>query len=556
MSDLAPTRIPSVPRGPRGETSLALPVDRQPKPTALYMRGPTTGILAMRRAYSRDIKADVREGAERAFALAFDFMQNSGWIAGAADQVIVDTIGRELKLNARPDLSKLGYDDAERAAWCRLVEQEWRRWSWDPRECDLAGKATVPEMLDGVMRYHLARGEAVGVLDWLTPRDRQRLGVATGTKVRLVSPHRLSTYTMAAEGWDQGIYHDEFERAQAYRFRRNRAGVEEDHDVPAREGLLAKVIHVMDRGATPNSPRGISPLTPAFKSIAQSDSLADATLTTALLQTAFAATITSPEPSETAFQALQQLAELEGTNEAFDGAEDLASDLFHVYEQRLDALKSKALSIGGDASQVNHLGPGEKLELHGSQTPGPQYLPFKADLQREVARCLGISASSFTMDFQSAGYSSVRMEGATVWPLAVRRRERLAAPFAQGIYEAWLDEAIGTGRIPFKGGYRAFAANRQKVVDTEWRGPARPSADPYKDALANKVRLENGETTLQEIYAENGEDWEAGVDQAGVEVARLKTKGITPPHGRKTGGDGAGPLGAAADGQREPANAG
>jgi lambda family phage portal protein len=532
-------------------------LERTPEKAARYMRGERTGMLAMRRAYTRDVKLDVREGAERAFALAFDFMQNSGWMAGAADQVIVDTIGRELKLNARPDLAKLGYDDTERAAWCRLVEQEWRRWSWDPRECDLAGKATVPEMLDGVMRYHLARAEALGVVDWLTQRDRQRLGVVTGTKVRIVSPHRLTNYTMAAEGWDQGIYHDEFERAQVYRFRRNRAGVEEDHDVPAREGVLAKVIHVMDRGATPNSPRGISPMTPAFKSIAQSDALADATLTTALLQTAFAATITSPEVSENAFQALQQLAELDDpdADSPFFGAAEVAADLFAVYEQRLDALKSKSLSIGGDASQVNHLGPGEKLELHGTQTPGPQYLPFKTDLQREVARCLGISASSYTMNFESAGYASVRMEGATVWPLAVRRRERLAAPFVQGIYEAWLDEQIGTGRIPFKGGYRAFAANRQKVVDTEWRGPARPSADPYKDALANKVMLENGEITLQDIYAERGEDWETGVEQVSREFARLKAVGIMPPHGRKAGGDGAGPQGAAAEGRREHSNA-
>ena len=217
-------------------------------------------------------------------------------------------------------------------------------------------------------------------------------------------------------------------------------------------GAIQRIIHTMDRGTTPNSPRGISPMTPAFKVIAQSDQLADATLTTALLQTAFAATITSPEPSDTAFQALQAVAEMEG-DEGFEGAQDLAADLLAVWQQRIESLKSKRLSIGGDASQVNHLGPGEKLELHTAQAGGAHYEAFQRNLLREVARCLGVTVESLTMDHSSASYSSSRMAVASVWPTVVRRRERIVAPVAQGIYEAWLDEAIAEGRIPFKGGY-------------------------------------------------------------------------------------------------------
>ena len=146
------------------------------------------------------------------------------------------------------------------------------------------------------------------------------------------------------------------------------------------------------------------------------------------------------------------------------------------------------------------------------------------------------------------------MAVASVWPTVVRRRERIVAPVAQGIYEAWLDEAIAEGRIPFKGGYRAFAANRDLVVDAEWRGPARPSADPYKDALAEKVRLESGTMTLQEVWAERGLDWEEGLDQIGREQDRFEEIGVRSPFGRSTGG-GAGPQGAATEGTRDPANA-
>ncbi|OYX15043.1 MAG: phage portal protein, partial [Rhizobiales bacterium 32-66-8] len=151
----------------------ALPAAARPaRATMRYLRDDRAGTLSMRRAVTRDSAIDVRQSAERASALALDFMHNCGWISGVADQVIVDTIGTELKLNLRPDLSKLGYDEQERSAWCRMVEAAWRRWAWNPAECDLAGKATVAEMLDGAMRHFLGYGESIGVLSFLPMPDR------------------------------------------------------------------------------------------------------------------------------------------------------------------------------------------------------------------------------------------------------------------------------------------------------------------------------------------------------------------------------------------------
>ncbi len=523
------------------------------KATMRFLRGDRAGILSMRRAVTRDARFDVFEAAERASALALDFLHNSGWIAGAADQIVADTIGTELKLNARPDLAGLGYSDQERSAWCRLVEAEYRRWAWNPAECDLAGKMTVPEMLDAVVRTYLAYGEAFGVLDFITVRERSSSGLTTGTKVSLVAPHRLPRTTRESEGLDQGILHDARGRALGYRFRSRERGVDVDREI-----LAQNVIHVMDRGQNPGSPRGISVIAPALKVLAQYDQLADATLATALMQTIFAATIKSPEPSAEAFQAIETLADTEapvgfqGDWKSHVGA--IAQDLIDVWGMRIEALKEKGISMS-DSARINHLGPGEEFQMHTAATPGSQYLPFSQNLQREMARCLGITFESLSMDNSAATYSSVRMSTSTVWPITTRRRERVAAPFAQGVYESWLEEGIAEGRIPLKGGYRAFLANKQKVVWAEWRGPERPTADPYKDALADKVQLETGSTTLQRIYAAKGLDWEEEVEQAGREIKRLEDIGMAVPHGRSRGGSG-GPLGAAAEGQRDPTNEG
>lgn len=501
---------------------------------AQYLRDNGTGILTMRRAVTRDGADEVRQSAERASALAWSFIRNSGWIAGAVDQIITDTIGDELKLSARPVLAGLGYDDQERRAWISLVETAWQMHVWSPREYSLNGTSTLAEHLDGTLRYYLASGEGLGVIDFMPVRQRRKWNLQTGTKVSLIAPHRLKRETSEYSGLDQGIFLDpDAKRPLSYRMVGRKNGIDYDLDVPAMSGSLTKVIHVMDRGAEPDSVRGISVLAPILKVAAQFDQLADATLTTALLQTAFAATIRSPEPSEDAFEAIRTLEEDDP---------DLAADLMDVWGNRIDALKEKGVSMD-EHGRINHLGPGETFEMHTAATPGSQYLPFSQNLQREMARRLGITFESFAMNHSNANYSSVRMAMSSIWPIVTRRRERIAAPFCQAVYEAWLDEQIGSGRIPFKGGYSAFAANRQRICNAEWPGPAQPVADDYKATMAAAKRIELGLSSMEDEAVLLGRDAAATRQKIEAEIIDMQNRNIPIPFGRSVGGGG--PLGAA-----------
>jgi lambda family phage portal protein len=519
---------------------------------ARYLRGDRSGVLGMRKAVTRDARQDVREAAERAAALAVDFMHNSGWIAGAIMQILCDTIGEELKLNCRAKLKKLGYSDEEAAEWCRMVEEEWRRYAWNPKECDLAGKSTIAEMADAALRSYLASGEAFGILDYMEPADRRRYGIETGTKVSLIASHRCPRVTREVEGLEQGIFHDANNRAVAYRFKVRESGIERDRDIDAID-----VIHLMDRGANLNSARGISEVAPALKVLAQSDQLADATLAKTLLQTVFAATITSPEQSENAFQALQTLGDIEMPDgfDQSDGSWDefiggLQQDLLEVWDMRLGALKEKGISMS-DPARINHLGPGEKLELHSSSTPSSDYIEFFQNLLREIARCLGVTYESLSMDHSDATYSSVLMSVATIWPIVLRRRSRIVAPFLQAIYERWLEEMIERGRIQIKGGREAFRRHREAVFQAEWHGPAAPSADNYKAVLADKIELEIGISTFSDICAKRGKNGQEQIVQLGREKEQFEKVGVPHPFGRSQGG--AGPQGAATEGSRDPA---
>lgn len=519
---------------------------------ARYLRGDRSGVLGMRKAVTRDARHDVREAAERAAALAVDFMHNSGWIAGAVMQILCDTIGEELKLNCRARLQKLGYSEEEAAAKCREIEEEWRRYAWNPKECDLAGKSTIAEMADAALRSYLASGEAFGILDYMEPADRRRYGIETGTKVSLIASHRCPRVTREVEGLEQGIYHDANNRAVAYKFRVRESGIERDRDIDA-----ADVIHVMDRGANLNSPRGISEVAPALKVLAQSDQLADATLAKTLLQTVFAATIKSPEQSGEAFQALQTLSDIDkpegfdesaGSWDSFIGG--LQQDLLEVWDMRLGALKDKGISMS-DPARISHLGPGEEFELHTTSTPSSDYIAFFQNLLREIARCLGVTFESLSMDHSNATYSSVLMSVATIWPIVMRRRTRIVIPFLQAIYERWLEEMIETGKIQLKGGREAFRRHREAVFQAEWHGPGAPSADNYKAVMADKIEMEIGVSSFSDICAKRGKNGQEQIVQLAREKKQFEAAGVPHPFGRSQGG--AGPQGAALDGNREPA---
>lgn len=495
---------------------------------AEWGRDTPSGILAARRRPLIDNRDDVRRHWDRLASVALDLIQNSGRLKGAADQVCADTIGTGLKLSARPDLAGLGWSEDEIAGWVRLVEAEWKRFVENPDECDFRGKFDLHTQADVALRHNMAYGEAVGCIDFFDPATCRVYGIETGTKLLLVSPHRLVRETDERRGLHSGVFHDVNGRPIAYRFRTRVGGVDETRDRPARDAdNRTLVVHAFDPwdGA---DVRGVSVLASSLRTQAMAETLGDATLSTAILQTVLGITLTSPAPSAEAFDALERLDDIDPA---------LKSEFLGYFGSRLDAAKAGGIAINGDP-QVSHLAPGEELKIHTADTPGSNYLPFSVDLRRELARAIGVTYESFSMDQSDATYSSTRMGVSSIWPVVQRRRRRIAAPIYQAVYESWLDEKVAVGRIPFKGGYRAFASNRARATWAEWQGPAKPTADDLKSAKAATERLQNGTSTLEWECAEAGLDYREVVDQRRRELAMVTAAGLPSPFERMRGGGG------------------
>lgn len=530
METVTMTEKPRV-RVRAGRTALpAAPADAAAapmRPRAGYLRDTRSNIISTRPAPLRESRDEIRRVWRRSAGLALDLIQNSGQLRGAADQVIADTVGSELGFNLHPDpdvMARLGYSETEITAWVKLVKARWKRWAWNPRECDLRGKFTVPQMIDIGLRWDMAFGEVTGTLTYMPRLQRRRYGITTGTKVCMVPPNRLVQDTNEIEGLFQGVYHDENGRPVSYLFQERSTGFWEKQPWPALD-LRGRpvVMHIFDP-VDATDVRGISRLAPAFRKHIQHEMLDDATLQTAILQTVFAATLTSDRPSADAFEALEALKDVS----AKDG-QGLVSEFMGMLAAQIDAAKKSGIDMSGDP-QVSHLAPGEKFELHGARTPGAEYQPFSNALSREMARAIGITYGGLTMDHEGATYSSVRMENSSIWPVVVRRRERIAGPQAQMIAEAWLDEEIGEGRIPFKGGYPAFAANREAVTWAQWQGPAKPTADDGKSAEAATERMLNGTSSVEIEAGELGHDPEELFEQRRRLHERYVAAGMISPY--------------------------
>jgi len=495
--------------------------------TARYMRDTKSGVIASRVAPLTSHRDDVRRSWTRAAGLAMDLIQNSGRLKGAVDQVLADTVGVGLTLAPDPDLTGLGYDDAQKAEWIRLIKKRWRGFWGSARECDMRGKLTGAQMVDIALRWHIAYGEVTGVFDYFAPDTRARYGIRSGTKLRLYPPTRLVQDTNPMLGLFQGVSHDENGRAVGYRFQTSVSGLKNTRDYAAydRDGRPL-VMHIFDPMDSEDV-RGISQLAPAFRKHIQAEMLDDATLQMAILQTVFAITLTSEAPSQDAYEALEVLKENEG-------GEGYAKEYLGYLGSQLDRAAESRISVGADP-QVSHLGPGEKLGLETANVPGKDFLPFSNALARDMARTIGITYGGLTMDHTNATYSSVRMENASIWAVVMRRRERIAAPMCQMVFANWLDEEIGEGRIPFRGGYRAFRANRDRICTANWQGPAKPTADDLKSARASSERLENGTSSIAIETGDLGVDPDALFEERQREHARYVDAGMVSPYAPRAG---------------------
>lgn len=506
----------------------------RPGPKSTYMRGNKSPFFWNWNPALRDNREDVRDGYVEAASRTIDAMQNSGWLSGGVDQAIANTMGTGLRLAARPDKLALKWTDKQAQEWADIVERRWSTWSESPMECDAAGKQDVSQLCDSAMRFQFSYGEAFALMPYVS-----RPFSTPGTKIQMLPPSRLSQDSNRANRTFQGVTIDRYGMPTAYNVQTDADNLLSRTAIRARDGAgRPQVAHIFE--GLSGTTRGISCFAPILHVMRQYDQLSDATLQGALIQAIHAATITGDAPTADMLAALQTPEEQAETELAGGTGFDALLEMMGGWYQ------NSKIDLGS-SGKVVHLFPGQKLEFLKNQHDSGNYNPFVKWLLREVCRPLGLTFETFTGDYSGATYSSVRMAEANAWLLTQRRRRTGPGRLCQLIYEAWLEEEIESGRIPFpNGGFYAFLNQRAAASGAEWRGPARPQADDLKTAKAHQIYKSMGIMSSEFIAAEVGLDYGDEAERIAREMALREQLGLPE-------GDAMAPENDPADDAEEPA---
>jgi lambda family phage portal protein len=485
----------------------------------------------------RPAQDDISQSWDKAAARVIDAVHNSGWLSGAIEQAVANTVGSGLRLKVSPENSLFGMSEPDARAWGRNVEARFGLWADRPIECDVQGMRTFGQAQEAAFRSWIAMGEVLAGLPY------KRAGWNTsGTKFRMLSPHRLKRKTSTAERLVDGVYTDPDGMPVAYlTTRKDQWGSDQDYIVRARDAQgRPNVIHVFT--GMPETHRGISPMVSALQLTRQFDQLSDATLTAAILQTMFAATITGDAPTEEVVEGLlspQEMAQ-------FKAGGGSPMEAFLTAQSAFYDGTTFDTSING---RVAHLFPGQKLEFQTAQLPGIQFEAFVKTILREISRCLGMLYESATGDYTGATYASLNAGTAEVYKVTQARRKSILVPFCQAAYEAWLEEEVFEGRIAFPGGYEAFRQNRAAACRAEWFGTPRPQGDDLKLAKAHEIWRRLGVMSdqmiandlgvdIEDVYAQRAREAELRAEY-GVQDAQMMGATGGAPVAPDSGDDGA-----------------
>jgi lambda family phage portal protein len=486
-----------------------------PVPRAGYMRDGRGTVFARWTPSLRSAQDEVAIAWDRATARTLDLAHNSGWIAGMIDQATANTVGLGLRLRSMPENDLIGMSEAQAQDWRKLVEARWELWAENALECDIEGTRSLAQMQDAAFRHWIATGEILAEIVW-----RERAQSITGTKVRLLPATRLVNRTDKHRRIYGGVRLDADGMPVAFLARRadDHAGGDIEYEVPARDAMgRPRVIHVFT--GTPGQRRGITILVPVLRVAKQFDQLSDATLLASIIQTVFAASIQAEGPTE------ETLRTLLGPQEHARALAAGMSPFDAWFEAQTGWAEAHPIDVG-IAGRITHLFPGEKLEFHSPSQPSTAYREFALHLLREMARCLGLTYESATGDYEGATYSSVRMAVNEIYAITKARRKFVLGPFLQPIYEAWLEEQIERGLIPFPGGIAGFLANRAAACRASWAGAPKPVADDLKAAKAAELFQAMGVVSDQMIADDLGVDIEDVYAQRAREAALRQRYGL------------------------------
>lgn len=170
---------------------------------------------------------------------------------------------------------------------------------------------------------------------------------------------------------------------------------------------------------------------------------------------------------------------------------------------------------------IREMNPGDDVCVvnpNGQSTDAATYIKL---MQRMIGAGQGLSYEATSRDMSETNYSSAR-QGMIEDGLTYDDEKELLLEVMDEIYETFVISCVLAGIVEVVD----FWSNKEKYLSHVWTAAPKKWIDPSKEATANKVALNTGQKTYQQIAAENGRDWKEQVDETLEVLKYAHEKGL------------------------------
>lgn len=419
-----------------------------------------------------------------------DLIRNAPLAGGAVNTSVTHVIGTGLSMQSRIDRDYLGLGEDEADAWQAATEREFSIWA-ESTDCDVTRAQDFYGLQSLAFRAMCESGDVLGLLasverkttpyslsiqlieadricnaDGLRNSDTLIDGVEINASGEAIRYHVASRYPVA------------YSVAKGITWRK----------VEARGSNTDRLnaIHLFER-LRPGQTRGVPMLAPVIEPLKQLGRYTNAELAAAVNASIW-----------TVFVKMDP--------EAFEGLfEDDARKDYIKSASKWDGTVGSG-DIDDPARAVNLL-PGESIDSPEPGRPSSQFDPFVKAIVAQIGARLGIPFQML-MKLYDQSYTAARASFLDAWRMFRGRRDFMETHFCKPIYELWLEEAIGLGRIQAPG-FFADPARRKAWLGSAWVGDSPGSLDPLKEVQAARERIDQEiSTRADESILHDGKAWE------------------------------------------------
>jgi lambda family phage portal protein len=397
----------------------------------------------------------------------YEFMNNP--IArGISGKIKANVVGSGLILNPKPDAVKLGLTDEYVIEWERHVKNEFNIWA-KSKDCDAGRRLTFGQIQSLALESALVNGDVFALM-----ARNQIINQPYDLRIQLIEADRIrdpftNTDKNIKGGIKTGPYGESVSAFIHDNYESDYSGIGKYTEVPFYgPNGTPTLLQVAQEWERPGQVRGVTVFAPIMEVLSQIDRYNKAELMANIISSFFTVVI-----------------ETEKQNFLENG----------LMPPSGDALADNEVALGsGNIIQARE---GEKFTPINPARTNSSFDSVMMNFLRLVGMGIGLPYEVLIAHFQSS-YSAARGALQEAYKMYTMRRTWLVESFCQPIYELWLTEAVAKGRIEAKGFFNDPAI-KAAWCGANWIGPAQTSLNPAQEANANKINLENGLDTRENI---------------------------------------------------------